>query len=131
LAAPFLEERNTTMRFLCLYKPGKPECPPTQQEMADMGKFIAEAMKAGWLISTEGCLPTAVGARVRLSEGKYVVTDGPFTETKEVVGGFAIIQANSKQEAVELTKYFLQAAGGGETEIRQLYEVPASASAMP
>jgi hypothetical protein len=131
VAPQLAEERNTTMRFLCLYKPGKPECPPTQQEMVDMGKLIAEAMKAGWLIATEGCLPSAVGARVRLSDGKFMVTDGPFTETKEVVGGFAIIQASSKQEAIEHTKYFLQVAGGGETEIRQLYEAPAAASGKP
>ncbi|HLM98113.1 MAG TPA: YciI family protein [Bryobacteraceae bacterium] len=116
------------MRFLCLYKPGKSERPPTQQEMADMGKLIEESMKAGWLLATEGCLPTAAGARVRLSDGKFLVTDGPFAETKEVVGGFAIIQASSKQEAIEHTKYFLQVAGGGETEIRQLYEAPAAAS---
>ena len=93
-----------------------------------MGKRIEEAMRAGWLLSTEGCLPSARGARVRLWDGKFIVTDGPFIETKEVVGGFAIIQAASKQEAIERTRYFLQAAGGGETEIRQLYEAPAAAS---
>jgi hypothetical protein len=93
-----------------------------------MGKLIEEAMTAGWLLSTEGCLPSSLGARVRLSEGKFAVTDGPFAETKELVGGFAIIQAASKEEAIQHTKYFLQVAGGGETEIRQLYEAPASAS---
>ena len=96
-----------------------------------MGKLIGEGMKAGWLIATEGCLSTAAGARVRLSDEKFIVTDGPFTETREVVGGFAIIQANSKQEAIELTRHFLQVAGGGETEIRQLYEQPAAASGKP
>jgi hypothetical protein len=116
------------MRFLSLYKSGKPERPPTQEEMAVMGKLIEESMKAGWLLATEGCLPTAAGARVRLTDGKFLITDGPFAETKEVVGGFAIIQASSKQEAIERTKHFLQVAGGGETEIRQLYEVPAAAS---
>ena len=116
------------MRFLCLYRPGKPEGPPTQQEMDRMGKLVEEAMKAGWLLSTEGCLPSARGARVRLWDGKFTVTDGPFIETKEVVGGFAIIEVASKQEAIERTRYFLQAAGGGETEIRQLYEAPAAAS---
>ena len=117
------------MRFLCLYKSGKPEgAPPTQEEMDRMGKLIEEAMKAGWLLETEGCLPSALGARVRLSGGNFNVTDGPFTETKELIGGFAIIQAATKQEAIEHTKYFLQVAGGGETEIRQLYEAPASAS---
>jgi hypothetical protein len=116
------------MRFLCLYKPGKPEQPATPEEMARMGKLVEEAMKAGWLLSTEGCLPSATGARVRLAEGKFTFTDGPFVETRELVGGFAIIQASSKQEAIERTKYFLQSAGGGEVEIRQLHEMPASAS---
>jgi hypothetical protein len=119
------------MRFLCIYKPGRAEQPPTQDEMARMGKLIEDAMKAGWLITTEGCLPTSLGARVRLAEGKFTVTDGPFAETKEVIGGFAIIRANSKHEAVELTRHFLEVAGGGESEIRQLYEVPAAQSGRP
>jgi hypothetical protein len=121
-------ERKTTVRFLSLYKSGKPEGTPTQQEMAAMGKLIEEAMQAGWLIATEGCMPTSAGARVRLSDGKFVVTDGPFAETKEVIGGFAIIRASSKQEAIELIKPFLRVVGGGETEIRQLYEAPAATS---
>ena len=94
-----------------------------------MGKLIGEAMKAGWLIATEGCLPSAAGARVRLSDGKFTVIDGPFAETKELIGGLAIIQANSKQEAIEHTKHFLQVAGGGETEIREIHEAPAAAAA--
>lgn len=114
------------MRFLCVYKPAKGEgAPPTQQEMAVMGKLIEEGMKSGRLLATEGCLPSAKGARVRLSEGKVSVTDGPFTESKEIIGGFAIIQAKSKQEVIEYTKEFLNVAGDGETEIRELYEVPA------
>ena len=91
--------------------------------MANMGKLIEEGMKAGWLLGTEGCLPTALGARVRRSSGKISVTDGPFTESKEVVGGFAILKANSRQEAIELTRKFLAVAGDGECELRQLYEM--------
>jgi hypothetical protein len=117
------------MRFLCVYKPGRPELAPTQEEMCEMGKLIEEAFKAGWLLSTEGCLPSAAGARVRLSDGSFTVTDGPFAETKELIGGFAIIQAGSKEQAIEHTKHFLQVAGGGETEIRQLYEAEAPATA--
>jgi hypothetical protein len=90
--------------------------------MAAMGKLIEEGMKAGWLLSTEGCLPTALGARVRQSDGKVTVTDGPFTEAKEMVGGFAILKANSKDEAIELTKHFLSVVARGECELRQLYE---------
>jgi len=87
-----------------------------------MGKLVEDAMNAGTLIATEGCLPSAVGARVRLSGGKVSVTDGPFTEAKEVVGGFAILKANSREEAVEMVKDFLKVAGDGECELRQLYE---------
>jgi hypothetical protein len=87
-----------------------------------MGKLIEEGMKAGWLVATEGCLPSALGARVRRSGSNISVTDGPFTEAKELVGGFAILQTNSKQEAIELARTFLQVAGEGECELRQIYE---------
>lgn len=110
------------MRFLSIYKTAERTSPPSQEEMAKMGKLIEEGMKAGWLIATEGCLPTALGARVRRSSGKLSVTDGPFTESKEVVGGFAILRANSKQEAIELARNFLSVAGDGECELRQIYE---------
>ena len=114
------------MRFLSIYKAAERGVPPSPEEMERMGKLIAEGMSAGWLISTEGCLPSALGARVRGTGGKVTVTDGPFSETKEVVGGFAILQAASKEEAVELTRHFLLVAGGeGECELRQLYEAPA------
>ncbi len=87
-----------------------------------MGKLIEDGMKAGYLLGTEGCLPSATGARVRLSSGKLTVTDGPFTESKEVIGGFALLQASSKEEAIELVRQFLHVAGDGECELRQLYE---------
>ena len=90
--------------------------------MAEMGKLIDEMTKAGVLLSTEGCQPSAKGARVRLSGGKVTVTDGPFTETKELVAGFAMIQVKSKDEAIEWTRRFLRVAGDGESEIRQLNE---------
>ena len=111
------------MKFLCLYKPAKKEgTPPTQQEMELMGKLIEDWMKAGVLLATEGCLPSSLGARVRQSNGKISITDGPFTESKEIVGGFALIKVNSKEEAIERTKIFLNIAGDGETELRQVYE---------
>jgi hypothetical protein len=105
-----------------MYKSVERGTPPTQEEMAAMGKLVEEGMKAGWLLATEGCLPSALGARVRRSGDKLSVTDGPFIETKEVVGGFAILKANSKEEAIELARNFLRQAGDGECELRQLYE---------
>jgi hypothetical protein len=117
------------MRFLSVYKAPERNAPPTQEEMAKMGKLIEEGMRAGYLIGTEGCLPSALGARVRLHDGKMTVTDGPFTESKEVIGGFAILQANSKQEVLEYVKQFLQVVGGGECEVRQIYEAQQSKQA--
>jgi hypothetical protein len=110
------------MKFLSIYKTAERNTPPSQEEMNAMGKLIEEGMKRGWLLGTEGCLPGALGARVRRSGDKLVVTDGPFIESKEVVGGFALLQANSKEEAIKLAKDFLQVAGDGECELRQIYE---------
>src|SRR5712691_7255921 len=110
------------MKFLSMYKSVERNAPPSQEEMTAMGKLIEEGMKSGWLVATEGCLPSALGARVRRSDGKLSVTDGPFTEAKEVVGGFAILRANSKQEPIQLAKDFLQVVGEGECELRQIYE---------
>ncbi len=110
------------MKFLSLYKSVERNTPPTPEEMASMGKLIEEGMKKGWLVATEGCLPSALGARVRRSGEKVTVTDGPFTESKEVIGGFAILNAKSKEEAIQLAKDFLKVVGEGECEIRQVYE---------
>jgi len=110
------------MKFLSIYKTVERNAPPSQEEMAKMGKLVEEGMKAGWLLATEGCLPTALGARVRNSNGKVTVTDGPFAEAKEVVGGFAILRANSKEEAIQLARDFLKVAGEGECELRQIFE---------
>jgi hypothetical protein len=110
------------MRFISIYRAKENNEPPTPQRMAEMGKLIDEMTKAGTLLATEGCLPSSKGARVRRTGEKLTVTDGPFTEAKELVGGFALLQAKSKAEAIELTKHFLKVAGEGECELRQLYE---------
>lgn len=110
------------MKFLSIYKAAETGTPPSPEHIAQMEKLIEESTKTGELIATEGCLPSALGARVRLDSGRYSVVDGPFTESKEVVGGFAILQAPSREAAVEMTKRFLAVVGGGECEIRQIYE---------
>ena len=114
-------------RYLCLYKSVQPEgTPPSADMQANMGALIGEMFQAGVLVSTEGCLPSAKGFRIRQEKGKVTVTDGPFTEAKEIVGGMAIIQAPSKEEAIRWTKKFLSVAGDGESEVRQLWEQPVS-----
>jgi hypothetical protein len=116
------------MRFLSIYKTAERSSPPTPEEMARMGKLIEDGMKGGSLLAVEGCMPSATGARIRLSNGMVTVVDGPFTESKEVVGGLAILQANSREEAVELVRQFLNVAGDGECEVRQLFEAEQTAA---
>jgi len=112
------------MRFLSLYKTIERGGPPPQKETDRMGKLIEEAMKAGYLLAVEGCLPSAMGVRVRQSDGNVSVVDGPFTESKEVIGGLAILKANSKEEAIQIAKDFMKVAGDGECELRPLFDPP-------
>jgi hypothetical protein len=96
---------------------------PSEQLMRDMGKLIDEMTRAGVLVSTAGLRPTAEGVRVRLRRGELSTSEGPFTETKEVIGGYAILEAKSRNEAIELTKRFLRVHGDEwdiECEVRQL-----------
>jgi hypothetical protein len=118
------------MKFLSIYKTAETGALPTPEEMARMGKLVEDGMKAGFLLAVEGCLPSATGARVRLSKSKLTVTDGPFTEAKEVIGGLALLRADSKEAAIELVKQFLLAAGEGECELRQLFEADQSTQAQ-
>jgi len=90
-----------------------------------MGKLIGDMAKAGVLLAVEGCLPSSYGVRVDIRAGEFSVTDGPFPETKELIAGFCLMQVKSKEEAVEWGKRFLSVAGEGQTEIRQLHEMPA------
>jgi len=96
---------------------------PSEQLMSDMGRLIEQMTREGRLIQTAGLRPTAEGARVRLRRGKLSMSDGPFTETKEVIGGFAILEAASLKEAIELTQRFLRIHGDEwdvECEVRQM-----------
>jgi hypothetical protein len=96
---------------------------PSEQLMHDMGKLIDEMTRAGSLIRTAGLRPTKEGRRVRLHKGQLSTVDGPFTETKEVIGGFAILEAPSMEAATQLTKRFLHIHGDAweiECEVRQL-----------
>ena len=118
------------MRFMMIYRAGKElDAPPTPQEMERMGRFIQEMADSGALIATDGLQPSAKGARVRISNGEFTVTDGPFAETKEVIGGYAIVRAGSKEEAIDLAKRFLAVVGEGESEVRLMHDAPAFDSA--
>jgi hypothetical protein len=96
---------------------------------AAVGKHAEEMAKAGVLLETGGLLPSSQGARVRAAAGKLTVTDGPFIESKELIGGFGILRASSKEEAIDLGKAFMQIhvdvlgpSYEGELEIRQMFD---------
>ena len=113
------------MRFISIFTHEPVNRAPTQAEMAAMGKLIEDAMKEGWLLSTEGVSFGGRGFRVHKSAGgKVTVTDGPFTESKEVIGGYALLKADSREEIVKHTRRFLEVTGQGTCEIYALYEMP-------
>jgi len=113
--------KGEIMRFLSIWKRVETSEPPSLEFVQEMNALVERMMKSGELVATEGCLPSALGARVRSENGQIVVTDGPFVETKEVVGGFAILEAASKEDAIRMTKEFLAVAGDGECEVRQVF----------
>ena len=99
---------------------------PSEKLLADMGKFNEELVKAGVMLAGEGLQPSSKGKRVVFSGGKKTVVDGPFAETKELVAGYTIIQAKSREEAIEWTKRFPNPSidgGKAEIEVREFYEL--------
>jgi hypothetical protein len=111
------------MRFMMFMFPGieESEWEPDAEAVAAMGKYNEELAKAGALLALDGLQPAAKGARVTFVDGKTTVTDGPFTEAKEVIGGYWIIQARSKEEAVEWASRC--PAQNCMIEVRQVYEM--------
>jgi hypothetical protein len=121
------------MRFMMMVKGDKnyeSGMPPSPELMAVIGKHTEEMMKAGVVVGTGGLLPSSQGAKVRAAGGKVSVTDGPFTEAKELIGGYAIVEAKSKAEAIERAREFMKlhvdVLGNtyeGECEVRQMFDV--------
>jgi len=97
--------------------------PPDESMYAAMGALIEELKSTGQMIDTGGVAPTGVSMRVRRSDGKITVTDGPFTESKEVVGGFALLNVQSKDEAIACTQRFLDLVGSGTCQLHELAEM--------
>lgn len=112
------------MRFLSMIRiDEKTAKPPTERLMNEMGQLIEDWTRSGVLVSTAGLRPTSEGTRVRLRGGKLSTVDGPFTETKEVIGGFAILDVKSKEEAIQYTRRFLELHGDEwdiDCELRQM-----------
>jgi hypothetical protein len=111
------------MRFL-MYKLDDERAPFPQlgeQQQKDMAQVAEDAAKAGVLVMNSGIAPSATGVKVTVRAGEASVTDGPFAEAKEMVGGFGVLECRDQDEAVEWAKRFQAAAGDGEMRVRQLY----------
>jgi len=118
------------MRYMMMVKGSKDYeagAPPKPELMQAVGAYAEKMMKAGILLDSAGLMPSAMGARIVVSGGNLNVIDGPFAEAKELIGGFGILKANSKAEAIELGKAFMQIHADvlgpgyvGELEIRQM-----------
>jgi hypothetical protein len=109
------------MRFISIYTHEGPSSPPSPELIAEMGALIEEGMKSGWLVTTEGVQFGEKPVRVRSRRGKLIITDGPFTEAKELLGGYAILEAKDREHVLELTRKFLAVAGDGTCEIHELF----------
>ena len=115
------------MRFMIIRKADRDTeagVMPSEQLLADMMKYNEEMVKAGVMLAGEGLHPSAKGARVKFSNGKPTVVDGPFTETKELIAGFTMIQVGSRQEALDWIRRWPASDAGGnvELEVRQVFE---------
>ena len=115
------------MRFMMMVKAAENRGMPPQALMDAMEKLTVDAVKNGSMVMGGGLAPTAQSNRIRLSGGKISVIDGPFTEAKEVIGGFAIMDLKSKEEALEVAKHFIDLhrqhwpGWEGESEVRQMF----------
>ncbi len=111
------------MRYFSVYTHKPTDAAPTPEHIAAMTKLIEEGHREGWLVITEGIAFGEAGFRVQADGAKVTVTDGPFAEAKEVIGGYAILRVKSREEALALTRKFLAVTGEGTCELHQLFEM--------
>lgn len=110
------------MKFLMTYTANPNAAPPSPEKMAELGKFSAEMIQSGVVLMTGGLVRPSKGTQIKYAAGKFSVVDGPFAESKELIDGFALIQANSKAEAIAHAERFMKIAGEGDGEILQVFD---------
>jgi hypothetical protein len=119
-------QEKTAMRFFSIIRAAEQQGRPPQSLMDAMDKYVARTLAEGSVVSTGGLAPSAGGWRIRMQGGKLTITDGPFAESKEVVGGYAVIEARTREEAIRATREFMQLHVDhwpewvGECEVREL-----------
>jgi hypothetical protein len=110
------------MKFLMTYAQNPNTPPPTPEQMAKIGAYTEQNMKAGVVVMTGGLVRPTRGIQIRCEAGKVSVTDGPFAESKELIDGFALVEVDSRAEAIALASEFMQLAGDGTGEILQVFD---------
>ena len=110
------------MKFLMTYTGDPSNPPPTPETFEALGKYTVEKIQSGTVVMTGGIVRPTKGTKVRFAGGKFSVTDGPFPETKELIDGFAIVQAKSVEAAIEEAETFMKVAGDGVGEILRIYD---------
>jgi hypothetical protein len=118
---PPLRKRSIAVRFLgytLANEADMPTTPPDPDMYEKMGAFVEEAVNAGVIVATGGISPTSEGAIISLKDGEFTVVDGPFTEAKELVGGWALMECRDRDEAIEWSKRFVSVLGEGEVRVR-------------
>ena len=114
-------KHEANMKFLLTYK-STTSAPPSAETMAAIDQLTREMTESGILLMTGGLVRPNSGVQLKYERGKLSVTDGPFAETKELIDGFALVRASSKQEAIELAQRFMKVAGDGEGEVLQVFD---------
>jgi hypothetical protein len=111
------------MKFLLTYQQNPSSSPPTPEKMAAIGAHTKKMIASGTVLMTGGLVRPTKGVQVKCENGKVSITDGPFAETKELIDGFALVNAESKEHAIRLATEFMQIAGDGVGEVLQVFEM--------
>lgn len=109
------------MKFLLTYQ-GDTSTPPKAETLAAIGRLTQEMIESGVVLMTGGLVRPNHGTKLKYAAGKHTVIDGPFPETKELIDGFALVKAESLQEAIAMAQRFMSVAGDGEAEVLQVFD---------
>lgn len=110
------------MKYLMTYAASPDAPPPSPAKMAEIGAYTERMMRSGKVIMTGGLVRPSRGIQMRCEKGKARVVDGPYAETKELIDGFALVNAGSREEAIELAREFMELAGDGTGEVLQVFD---------
>jgi hypothetical protein len=110
------------MKFMLTYQQNPKAPPPSMEKLKQLGEYTMKNIASGLVVLTGGLIRPTTGIKVKSEGGKFSVTDGPFAESKELIDGFAVVNVQSKEEAIAVAREFMGIAGDGEGEILQMFD---------